>query len=202
MNKISNILSALFSPLLVPTYGMAMAGTLTILHLLPDSLIWTAVGITFVITGLIPISAIIAMYRSGFIKDAALNERTERSVPYIITALCYMGCGLFLYKANAPFWLPMFFAGGALACVINTIVNRWWKISAHAAAMGGLVALMFRIVASHYALYNLNIWISAVIILAGLVMTARLYLKRHTLWQVLLGFVNGFLCVYLLSMIR
>ena len=89
-----------------------------------------------------------------------------------------------------------------MACVINIIVNRWWKISAHAAGMGGLVALMFRIIASHYALYNLNVWLSVMIIVAGMVMTSRVYLKRHTLWQVLAGFANGFICVYLLSMIH
>ena len=172
MDKISKIISALFSPILVPTYGMAIAGTLTILHLLPVSLIWTAVGITFVITCLVPVTAIMAMYRTGYIKDPGLNERTERTIPYIV------------------------------ACVINIIVNRWWKISAHAAGMGGLVALMFRIIASHYALYNLNVWLSVMIIVAGMVMTSRVYLKRHTLWQVLAGFANGFICVYLLSMIH
>lgn len=143
-----------------------------------------------------------ALYRSGVIKDPALNNRTERFIPYGVVVLCYLGCGFFFYKASAPFWLPMFFAGGALATVISTVVNCWWKISAHAAAMGGLVALVFRIVASHYALFNMNVWLSGVIIVAGLVMTARVYLSRHTLWQVLAGCANGFLCVYLMSMIN
>ncbi len=47
----------------------------------------------------------------------------------------------------------------------------------------------------------MNLWLSAVIILAGAVMTARVYLGRHTLWQVLAGCANGFICVYLMSMI-
>lgn len=202
MKNISEILSAVFSPLLVPTYGMVLAAFLTILRMLPSNLLWTAIGITFVITCLVPVSAIVALYRSGVIKDPALNNRTERFIPYGVVVLCYLGCGFFFYKASAPFWLPMFFAGGALATVISTVVNCWWKISAHAAAMGGLVALVFRIVASHYALFNMNVWLSGVIIVAGLVMTARVYLSRHTLWQVLAGCANGFLCVYLMSMIN
>ena len=202
MKKISEILSAVFSPLLVPTYGMVLAAFLTILRMLPSNLLWTAIGITFVITCLVPVSAIVALYRIGVIKDPALNNRTERFIPYVVVVLCYLGCGFFFYKASAPFWLPMFFGGGALATVISTVVNCWWKISAHAAAMGGLVALVFRIVASHYALFNMNVWLSGVIIVAGLVMTARVYLSRHTLWQVLAGCANGFLCVYLMSMIN
>ena len=202
MKKISEILSAVFSPLLVPTYGMVLAAFLTILRMLPSNLLWTAIGITFVITCLVPVSAIVALYRSGVIKDPALNNRTERFIPYGVVVLCYLGCGFFFYKASAPFWLPMFFAGGALATVISTVVNCWWKISAHAAAMGGLVALVFRIVASHYALFNMNVWLSGVIIVAGLVMTARAYISRHTLWQVLAGCANCSLCVYLVSIAK
>ena len=201
MKKICEILSALFSPLLVPTYGMLFASFLTILNYLPINLLWTAIGITFVITGLVPVSAIIALFSSGVISDPGLNDRKERFIPYGIVVLCYVGCGFFFYKANAPLWLPMFFAGASVATIINVVVNKWWKISAHAAAMGGLVALVFRVVSSHYALYNMNIWLSVVVISAGLVMTARIYLERHTLWQVIAGCMNGFFCVYLLSMI-
>ncbi|WP_304506969.1 phosphatase PAP2 family protein [Duncaniella muris] len=201
MKRISEILSVLFSPLLVPTYGMILAAFLTILRYLPVNLLCTAVGITFVITCLIPVSIIMALFRSGMVSDPGLNERKERYLPYGAVVLCYLGCGFFFFKASAPLWLPMFFAGAALATVINVAVNYWWKISAHAAAMGGLVALLFRIVASHYALYNMNLWLSTVIILAGAVMTARVYLGRHTLWQVLAGCANGFICVYLMSMI-
>ncbi|WP_289699727.1 phosphatase PAP2 family protein [Duncaniella muris] len=201
MKRISEILSVLFSPLLVPTYGMIMAAFLTILRYLPVNLLCTAVGITFVITCLIPVSIIMALFRSGMVSDPGLNERKERYLPYGAVVLCYLGCGFFFFKASAPLWLPMFFAGAALATVINVAVNYWWKISAHAAAMGGLVALLFRIVASHYALYNMNLWLSTVIILAGAVMTARVYLGRHTLRQVLAGCANGFICVYLMSML-
>lgn len=201
MKRISEILSVLFSPLLVPTYGMIMAAFLTILRYLPVNLLCTAVGITFVITCLIPVSIIMALFRSGMVSDPGLNERKERYLPYGAVVLCYLGCGFFFFKASAPLWLPMFFAGAALATVINVAVNYWWKISAHAAAMGGLVALLFRIVASHYSLYNMNLWLSTVIILAGAVMTARVYLGRHTLRQVLAGCANGFICVYLMSML-
>lgn len=186
MKRISEILSVLFSPLLVPTYGMILAAFLTILRYLPVNLLCTAVGITFVITCLIPVSIIMTLFRSGMVSDPGLNERKERYLPYGAVVLCYLGCGFFFFKASAPLWLPMFFAGAALATVINVAVNYWWKISAHAAAMGGLVALLFRIVASHYALYNMNLWLSAVIILAG---------------AVIAGCANGFICVYLMSMI-
>lgn len=200
MKKISNVLSYIFSPLFIPTYGMILASYLSLLVLLPSSVLWTTITIIFIITCVIPATGILAMYRTGLVSDPALNDRTERTVPYVLVVLCYLGGCLFLYRASAPAWLYMFFAGGAVAGAISAIVNRWWKISAHAAGMGGLVAMMFSMASSQYALHSLDIWISVAIILTGMVMSARVYLDRHTLMQVMAGAANGFVCVWLLSM--
>lgn len=199
MKKISRILSTVFSPLIIPTYGMILASYLSILAYLPAGVLWSSIGVVFVITCLVPATAIYAMFKSGFVSDAGLNERTDRTIPYIIVMLCYLGAGFFLLRAAAPVWLVMFFAGGALAGLVSTIVNRWWKISAHAAGMGGLVAMLFRMAAFEVSLYNLNWWLCGAILLTGAVMTARVYLGRHTLLQVLAGVANGYICVWFLS---
>ncbi len=201
MKRFSQILSAIFTPLFIPTYGMILVSYLTIMAVVPAGLTWLAIGVVFLITCLIPVAGILALYKAGFIKDAGLNERTERTIPYVLTVLCYLGAGYFLYRVGMPLWIDMFFAGGALAAVINIVVNRWWKISAHGAGMGGLVALLFRMIASGFAIYNLEFWIYGTVIVTGLVLTSRVYLGRHTLMQVLTGCANGFLCVWLLSMI-
>lgn len=200
MKRVSQILSYIFSPLLVPTYGMILASFLSVLSVLSARVLCTTVAITFVITCVIPACGIMAMYKTGFLTDPGVNVRTERSLPYALTILCYVGCCFFLYRAGAPSWLTMFYAGGGAAVLINAVVNLKWKISAHAAAMGGLVAMLFRIATMHQSVVDLNIWISAVVVLAGAVMTARVYLQRHTLMQVLAGCANGFLCVWLLTM--
>lgn len=200
MKRVSQILSYIFSPLLVPTYGMILASFLSVLSVLSARVLCTTVAITFVITCVIPACGIMAMYKTGFLTDPGVNVRTERSLPYALTGLCYVGCCFFLYRAGAPSWLTMFYAGGGAAVLINAVVNLKWKISAHAAAMGGLVAMLFRIATMHQSVVDLNIWISAVVVLAGAVMTARVYLQRHTLMQVLAGCANGFLCVWLLTM--
>lgn len=200
MKRVSQILSYIFSPLLVPTYGMILASFLSVLSVLSARVLCTTVAITFVITCVIPACGIMAMYKTGFLTDPGVNVRTERSLPYALTILCYVGCCFFLYRAGAPSWLTMFYAGGGAAALINAVVNLKWKISAHAAAMGGLVAMLFRIAAMHQSVVDLNIWISAVVVLAGAIMTARVYLQRHTLMQVIAGCANGFLCVWLLTM--
>lgn len=95
----------------------------------------------------------------------------------------------------------MFMVGGLLASIVSLVVNHWWKISAHMAAVGGLAALMFRIMTDHYGL-PFDIWVLiGVVMIVGLVGTSRLLLERHTLGQVAAGTLNGFLCVYLMSAI-
>lgn len=132
MKRVSQILSYIFSPLLVPTYGMILASFLSVLSVLSARVLCTTVAITFVITCVIPACGIMAMYKTGFLTDPGVNVRTERSLPYALTILCYVGCCFFLYRAGAPSWLTMFYAGGGAAALINAVVNLKWKISAHA----------------------------------------------------------------------
>lgn len=202
MKRICQILSSIFTPLLVPTFAMALLCHVSILSLLPARALWLTVAVTFVLTGVLPAVCIYALFRSGVVSDPGLNNREERTLPYFIAAVCYLGCTFFMYRMGAPGWLTLFFSGGTSAIAVNAIVSMKWKISAHAASMGGFTAMLFRIVASHLAVCDVNLWLSALIILTGMVMTARVYLGRHTLLQVLAGVANGFICVWLLTMLH
>lgn len=192
--------SSIFSPLLVPTYGVILALWLTFLVYLPAGMRWTVVAVTFVSTCILPLTAIIALWKLGMIRDPQLNNRTERTVPYVVTGLCYLGCGLFFATNDAPSWLWALMIGGAIATMVCIIVNMRWKISAHMAAMGGLLALMFRIAASGMEAVRFDGWLSMAVIVAGCVGSSRVFLERHTLWQVIAGTAVGFLCVFILSM--
>ncbi|MDE5786844.1 MAG: hypothetical protein K2H98_09955, partial [Duncaniella sp.] len=96
-------------------------------------------------------------------------------------------------------WL--FIVGGAAAAVVSLVVNFWWKISAHAAGVAGVVALIVRIAVDNLGVVDLFWWMTGSILVTGAVMTARVYMQRHTLWQVVAGAFNGFLCVYLATML-
>lgn len=197
--KSARLISAIFSPLLIPTYAMALAVWLSVLAILPLSLKLGLTGIVFLITAGIPAVGIMTLLRTGHVSDAGLNNRKERTVPYIIVTACYFVCALFLFRAGAPQWIPLFFIGAGVASVISIVVNRWWKISAHAAAMGGLVAMLLRMVSLGQSIYPMEWWITGAILATGLVMSARVYMHRHTLGQVIAGAANGILCVWLIS---
>ena len=201
MKTLSRILSGIFSPLLLPTYSVALAFLATALAYAPGGVRLRLLLICFAVTCIVPLIAILALKKLGAISDTGLNVREDRPVPYILVGICYGFCGIILSNAHAPSWLVAFMYAGVFAAVVNVVVNIWWKISAHLAAMGGALALVFRLASSELFLPQVSALgaVITAVILTGAVATARVYLGRHTLMQTVAGTANGFLWVWLFT---
>lgn len=197
----SNFLSWALVPLLIPIYGVIFIFTLTMLEFVPTSTKLSFIFITAGINFVIPMLLIFLMKFMGIIEDVGLNGRKERLIPYVITALCFGATAWFMGVRGAPLWVPMFFAGGALAAIVNLAINFKWKISAHAAAIAGLIALLIRMEQLTITEPKLFTWLLITILAAGLLGSARVWLGRHTVWQVLAGYTVGFCCVFFLMAI-
>lgn len=189
--------SALFSPLLMGTYGAALAMWLSYLCYSPARVRMIVVAVTFVATCAIPVIAIFLLNRVGVVKNPKLTDRNDRTVPYIIAAACYLAVAIYFHFVNAPVWLSLFMLGGAAALIIIIVVNRHWKISGHATGMGGLVAMLFFLMCSGNSPLNLQPEFIASVLMAGIVCSSRLILNCHTLPQVGAGFLTGFVCTFL-----
>lgn len=201
INGVASALSIIFSPLLMATYGVALAMVLSFLCFIPTATKLTVILETFLATTAIPVIGIFILSRLKVISDPKLNERRDRTFPYLIETACFIGLAVYLNHINAPAWLSLFLIGGAMALVVLTVVNRWWKISGHATGMGGLCALVFYLMLSGNSIYDLQWEFLVAVLLAGLVCSTRVILGRHTLGQVTAGFFNGFLWVILLPML-
>ena len=199
MQAIARLFSTLLSPLLMPTYGIFLVLWVSILCYLPTGTRMVVLLVVFGITCILPMTVIAVLHNLKVIEDKRLVNRKERLLPYIAAFLCYVGCGLYLTHIHMQQWAVVFAWGGAAACVVATIVNFWWKISAHMAGIGGVLAFLVRLRMDGLAAFNIYWLICAIIILAGMLGTSRIYMNRHTLWQVVAGFANGYICVYTLS---
>lgn len=199
LTTISHILSWVFSPVVTPTIGIIAVCRLSMLSLAPKSSLFIITAIVFCLTCAIPCAAIFILTKFGDVKDMALTRRSDRLVPYIITGACLLGCGLYLTKTGLPNWIGYFYIGAAIATGVCLIVNFKWKISAHGAGIGGLVALLMMV--NRYGLpsYNLWGWVVAAIAIAGLLGAARVWLWRHTPMQTICGMTIGFLGVLLME---
>ncbi len=198
----AQLVSDILSPILVPTYATALAMWVTPLRSVPEGTRWLVVAMVFIITGLIPLISIGVMQKIGLVSDRAVSHRNQRYIPMSVAAVCYISASLFIGSIGAPMWMKMFFFGAAAATVIGLVITAKWKISAHTTSMGGLAGMMFWFAVSGLADVNVMIMLSSGIILAGLMCTARLLLKRHTFGQVMAGLLLGFVCCFVAMSVK
>lgn len=197
----ANIISWIFVPMLMPVYGIMLAFGLTLLTFTGLGVKLTFTAITAAFNLLIPAIIILMLKRLGIIKDIGLNAREERIIPFLVSVICLIGTAIFMSYKAAPEWLVMFFFGGAAAGIVESIVNRWWKISVHAAGIAGIVALLIYIITFLYTTPISITWLMIALGVAGLLGASRIWLGRHTLWQVMAGYVVGFCSVFFIMMI-
>lgn len=197
MRTFYRIVSAIFSPLLVPVYGVATALWCSPLALLGYNTIWGVTLGCFILTTLMPAAVIFILHRIGLVNDAGLNNRTDRTIPYSVASLCYIACAWYFWRINSPVWLLSIPLGGMVSIIIACIINRWWKISGHMTAMGGWLAVTLLLASGQIsAIAPMTMPVVTVALLTGLVGTARLALYRHTSLQVLAGTINGLVCIW------
>ncbi len=198
IHYVASVFSVLLSPMLMPTYGMIIAFQLSTYQILltTDKLI--VIAVIAALTCVIPAVLFLVMKYFGILTDVHLNNRRERFLPYAIIIVCYVVAALYLFNINAPTWMWMFLFGAGVASLVSLVVNIVWKISAHMAGIGGIIGLLCKINNFGDGVFDLMPIICVVIIVAGILGTSRLAMERHTLWQVIAGVFNGFLCVYLI----
>lgn len=198
ITSLSHLLSWVLVPLLMPVYGIMLAFGLSILTFTPMGVRIAFTGIVTAFCVVIPAVVVLLLKKLGLVQDVGLNGQKERFIPYLVTILCMAGTGLFMNYKGAPMWLVMFYLGGALTGVIEVIINRWWKISAHAAGIAGIVAMLVHLFLGDYTGPDTEVWLLVFILLAGMLGSARVWLGRHTLGQVLAGYLVGFCSVFFL----
>ena len=122
--------------------------------------------------------------RRGKLTDHHVGDKKQRRPVMLWTlASALLGCGM-LTLINNPVTVVALIAGildGILALIA---VSPFWKVSGHAMTLGGATvssAILF------------GFWSIPFVVTAPLVCWSRVYLKDHTLSQVITGFLTGLL---------
>jgi len=186
MKLIANLISGLFHPLLMVTYGVFIALGFTYLAVYPTTVkLFLLVGI-FLTTAVLPGILVFAMVRMKTVSDFELTDRKGRVIPYLLFITSILFSLFCLYRMMMPMWFLSLILGFCVAFVITLLINFCWKISAHAVGIG-LARIHF---ANPYLLFII------LILIAGSIGTARIFLQRNTPMQVYGGFSLGFICTF------
>lgn len=197
-NLIAHIVSIIFHPLLMPSYGLVIllnSGThYEYIPLQAQKILYTLIFLT---TFLIPVSIIPFLMSFKIIGSIQMDDRKDRFIPLIVSALSYY-FALFLIN-KLPFHVPVFIklliSGSLILIVINLLINLKWKISAHLIGISGLLALVISFSIIFYS--NLMDVIILLTVISGIIAWARLELQVHNPEQVYSGFLLGFISMLL-----
>lgn len=193
MHLAARLVSYLFHPLLFLTYLVVLLGLLMPRFLLiPAAAIWRFAGFVALITFIFPAANIVLLKAFGTIRSLEMEKRKDRLLPFMMITVFYgVVCAMFYYKVsmNLNFNKIMLIATALTA--VATVMTFFFKISIHSLAMGGALGIIMPLnkAAEGALLYPVVL----LIVLAGLVMSARLYLQVHTLREVGYGAALGFL---------
>ena len=185
----ARVMSIVFTPFYLPLVGLIALFTFSYMAMMPWRYKLLVLALVYVFTILLP-TVLIHIYRryQGWTL-IELGAKERRMVPYILSILCYFSCYYLMNVLHFPHFMSRILMAALLIQVICALINVWWKISTHTAAIGGVAgALMaFAIIFD----FNPVWWLCVVFLIAGLLGTSRIILRQHSLLQVCAGFVVG-----------
>ena len=178
-----------FTPFYLPLVGLMALFIFSYMSLLPWQYKLMVLGLVYIFTILLP-SIFIHLYRRYQGWDLIeLGTRERRMVPYVISILCYFGCYYLMTMLHIPSFMARILLAALLIQILCAVINVWWKISTHSAAIGGVAGAI--VAFSFLFSFNPNWWLCVVLIIAGMVGSSRIILLHHSLAQVLTGFLVG-----------
>lgn len=191
----ARIMSMIFTPFYLPIVGLIALFIFSYMSLLPMMYKLVMLAMVYLLTVVAP-SLLIHLYRlcQGWTSHE-LGRKERRLVPYIISIVCYFACFFWLEYRNTPRVISIIVVVALTIQMVCALINIWWKISTHTAAIGGVAGglVSYSIAFSFNPLW----WLCFVLILAGAVGTARMILRQHSLSQVVGGFLIGAACAIL-----
>ncbi len=172
---LAKILSTIFNPFLT-----ALALFVILAHIAAGGTVdfWRLLFISTFFTSLGPMIYVFWLYGTDRISDLDMSVRHEREAVFGAFVVFYLLGTITLYFMHAPRIITAAMAGYTLSTIVVQYITRYWKISTHALGITApLVALT--ILDGRQPLPFL--------VLIPMVGWARVYLKAHTLGQVIAG---------------
>jgi len=190
----ARVVSIIFTPFYLPLVGIAMLLTFTFLSGLPTKYKLLLAATVYLLTVFIP-TVLIFLYR--LVRGWSLQElgrKRNRIVPYAISITSYLLCIWLLDRVYVNHEIISIIIAALIIQAVSIIVNFFWKISTHTAAIGGVTGALV----AYGFLFEFNPvgWLCLAILVSGIVGSARIILRQHSLAQVMGGYFIGVVCAF------
>jgi len=191
---LATTISILLHPLLMPTYMFMI-----LIRFLPDvfnpmsmkAMLYVLL-LVFLTTFVIPSLSLLGLRTSSIISNLKLENRNERKLPFIFISVFYiLTTFLFIDRLEVGRILTILLISVSAQIVLLAIITFFWKISIHGAGIGGMSGFLLALIylfPENPLLYPFV----GLILISGVVLSARLYLDVHSPKEVYFGYAFGF----------
>ena len=188
---LANMISVVFHPLMMPLYGILIIFSApTLFGFIPLTVKKLLFLIVFIDNLCLPLSLMAYLHYRKLIKSYVIDNREERVLPLVLTTFFYFVTVYIFIRYRIPVFIKSFMLAAAIISTVVMIINFWFMISIHAAGAGALLALV--LVLSFRMQTPLTWFLIPVILIAGAVISSRLFLNSHTPREAWSGFLLGF----------
>lgn len=139
----ARVISMLFTPFYLPIVGLIALFTFSYMSIFPWAYKLQVLIMVYLFTILLP-SLMIHFYRryQGW-NLIELGQRERRMVPYILSIVCYFTCIYVMERLHMPHFMISIVIAALMVQIVCALINVWWKISTHTAAIGGVGGALF-----------------------------------------------------------
>ncbi len=198
VKKLSIALSVILHPLLMPTILFALLFYYAPVIVQPINQKAAAYLLlaVFITTFLLPMISITALrfseiFQKGKFYALSLNQRKDRVVPFFFTSLFYMiTTYVFFYKFKVNQVLVVILAASTLMILLVSLITLFLKVSTHSVSAGAMIGFLLAL-GFKFPQSKILIPLILILVLGGLVMSARLYLEAHRPIDILIGSIVG-----------
>jgi len=173
---LARILSTIFNPFLC-----VLALCLILAHALASSStlsFWWLAFLTTFFTSIGPMLFVFWMYSTDRIADLDMSNRLERERIFAAVVVFYIAGTIVLWLTHSPRLLIATLAGYTLSTVVVQYITRYWKISTHALGITAPLVVLCLLYGKEPLPF---------LVLIPMVCWARVYLRAHTIMQVVAG---------------
>lgn len=196
LNKAAIWLSRLITPTIMPTLVFLFIFIGSYLRIMPITYRMMVVGIVACFTCLLPALFMLALRIFDRTSSETKDTNSDKGQTRFMFASSYLVCVILMAKLGMPWYLTAVPLASLLIMLLCYLLNIWWRVSLHMATMGGVIGalVMFGMLLGYNPVWAL----AGLVLLAGMLGTARIIAAGHTNLQVFGGFALGFIIACLL----
>jgi hypothetical protein len=188
---VARYISVLFHPVFMPIFGLIIIFSAPTFFFYIPLKVKGILVLTLVTNNiLIPVCLLPFFRHRNIISSWSIETRKDRIAPLVASSVFYLITSYIMMRLQIPLFIKAYVFSISMTVIFVTVVNFWWRISLHSVGAGAVTGIVIAL--SLGMNVPLTWFLLPVIIISGLILSARLKLNSHNIPEVFAGFFSGF----------